>query len=145
MSATSLPDALVISLYWVFAALCCAFAAVSGGKTGRTGAAMILTASVASAVAGEFGNWAQTHIPVMAIDLILLIGFYRLALRSESFWPIWATGFHLISVTSHFAVFFGDGVKQMLYYGFGAFWSLPVMLAMVIGIGMDRSHTQMKP
>ena len=141
MPAYSLPDALVISLFWVFAALCCGFAAVSGGKTGRTGAAMIMAASVASAVGGEFGSWAQAHIPVMAIDLCLLLGFYWLALRSQSFWPIWATGFHLISVTSHLAIFFSDGVKQMLYYGFGAFWSLPVMLVMVLGVALDRSRS----
>jgi hypothetical protein len=139
--AITLPDALVISLFWVFAALCCGFAAFVGGKTGRTGAAMIMTASVASAVAGEFGTWAQTHFPVMAIDLLLLAGFYGLALRSQSYWPIWATGFHLITVVSHVAVLFGDSVRQMLYYGFGAFWSLPVMLAMVIGTVLDRTRT----
>ena len=140
MPTTSLPDALIISLFWVFAALCCGFAAITGGKTGRAGAAMIMAASVASAVAGEFGSWAQTHIPVMAIDLCLLLGFYWLALHSQSFWPIWATGFHLISVTSHFAIYFSEGVRQMLYYGFGAFWSLPVMLTMVIGIALDRAR-----
>lgn len=145
MPTTSLPDALIISLFWVFAALCCGFAAIAGGKTGRTGAAMIMAASVASAVAGEFGSWAQTHIPVMAIDLFLLLGFYWLALRSQSFWPIWATAFHLISVTSHLAIFFSEGVQQMLYYGFGAFWSLPVMLAMVIGIALDRARTPVEP
>jgi hypothetical protein len=140
MPATFLPDVLVISLYWAFAALCCGYAAVAGGKTGRAGAAMIMAASVASAVAGGFGAWSETHVPVMIIDLFLLAGFYWLALRSESFWPIWATGFHLISVISHMAVLFGDGVRQMLYYGFGAFWSLPVILAMVIGITLDRAH-----
>lgn len=141
MPAASLPDALIISLYWVFAALCCGFAAVAGGKTGRTGATMIMTASVASAVAGEFGTWAHIHVPVMAIDLFLLVGFYWLAMRSENFWPIWATGFHLITVVSQFAMLFSDDVRQMLYYGFGAFWSLPVMLAMVIGTTLDRSGT----
>lgn len=145
MPANSLPDALVISLFWIFAALCCGYTAIAGGKTGRTGAAMIMTASVASAIGGEFGSWAQTHIPVMAIDLFLLLGFYWLALRSDSFWPIWATGFHLISVTSHLAVLLGDGVRQMLYYGFGAFWSLPVMLAMVIGTAMDRARNPANP
>ena len=141
MPATSLPDALVISLYWIFAVICCGFSAVAGGKTGRTGAVMIMTASVASVVAGEFGSWAHTHFPVMTIDLFLLTGFYWLALRSESYWPIWATGFHLISVISHVAVLFGDNVKQMLYYGFGAFWSLPVIMAMAIGTFLDRRRS----
>lgn len=99
---------------------------------------MIIAASVASAVAGGFGAWSETHVPVMIIDLFLLAGFYWLALRSESFWPIWATGFHLISIIAHIAVLLGDSVRQMLYYGFGALWSLPVILAMVIGTTLDR-------
>jgi hypothetical protein len=138
MPAINLPDALVISLYWVLALLCCGFAAAAGGKSGRIGATMIITASVASAVGDQFGTWNQTHIPVMAIDLILLAGFYWLAMRSKSYWPIWVTGLHLISVFSHIAVLFADDVRQMLYYGFGAVWSLPILLAMVIGISHDR-------
>lgn len=133
-----LPDAMIIALYWLLALVCCAFAALAGGRSGRTGAAMILTASIASALGAQFGTWGQTHIPVMTIDLILLAGFYRLALSSQSYWPIWATGFHLISVISHFAMFFSEEVRQMLYFGFGAFWSLPVLLVMVIGIARDR-------
>lgn len=138
MPALSLPDALIIALYWVLALLCCAFAALAGGKSGRTGALMIFAASVASALGAQFGNWAQPHIPVMTIDLILLAGFYWLALRSDSYWPIWATGFHLISVVSHFAMFASEAVRQSLYFAFGAFWSLPVLLVMVIGIIRDR-------
>mgnify|MGYP001175091235 FL=1 len=138
MPAFTLPDALVINLYWVLALLCCGFAAVAGGRSGRIGASMIITASVASVVGEQFGTWNQTHIHVMTIDFILLARFYSLALRSKSYWPIWVTGFHLISVFSHIAVLFADDVRQMLYYGFGAFWSLPILLAMVIGISRDR-------
>jgi hypothetical protein len=145
MSSTTLPDALVINLFWVLALLCCAFAAIAGGRSGRTGAAMIMAASVASAVGGQFGSWGHTHIPVLTIDLLLLGGFYWLAMKSDSYWPIWATGFHLISVLAHLAVFASEGVRQMLYFGFGAFWSLPVMLAMVIGIAQDqRRPSQVK-
>lgn len=144
MPALPLPDALIIGLYWLLALLCCAFAAIAGGKSGRTGAAMIMTASVASALGAQFGTWGQTHIPVMAIDLLLLAGFYALALRSDSYWPIWATGFHLISVISHLAVFISNEVREILYFAFGAFWSLPVLLVMVVGIAYDRSNQRLE-
>jgi hypothetical protein len=137
MHVFPLPDATIINLYWLLAGTCCAFAAIAGGNTGRTGAAMIVTASVASAVGEQFGTWDQPHIPVMIIDLILLGGFYWLALKSKSYWPIWATGFHLLSVISHLAIWLSESVRQMLYFGFGAFWSLPVLLAMVIGVARD--------
>jgi hypothetical protein len=75
----------------------------------------------------------------MIIDLTLLAGFYWLALRSDSFWPIWATGFHLLSVIGHFAMYLSENVREMLYFAFGAVWSLPVLLAMVIGIHRDRT------
>lgn len=129
---------MVIALYWVLALVCCGFAAAAGGRSGRIGALMIMTASVASAAGARFGTWGETHLPVMAIDLILLAGFYWLALKSDSYWPIWATGFHLLSVISHLAMFISDSVRQILYFSFGAFWSLPVLLAMVIGIARDR-------
>ncbi|MGL5837002.1 MAG: hypothetical protein ACRCY3_00710 [Sphingorhabdus sp.] len=139
MSVFPLSDATIIALYWLLTVMCCTFAAIAGGATGRAGAAMIATASVASMIGGQFGTWANTHVPVMIIDLILLAGFYWLALKSNSFWPIWATGFHLISVIAHLAVLFNDGVREILYFSFGAFWSLPVLLVMVIGIMRDRT------
>jgi hypothetical protein len=139
MPVSSLSDAMVIALYWMLAFLCCAFAAIAGGKTGRIGAAMIVTASVASALGAQFGTWDETNVPVMAIDILLLIGFYWLALKSDSYWPIWATGFHLLSVIGHIAMYFSESVREMLYFAFGAFWSLPVLLAMVIGIARDRA------
>ncbi len=130
---------LVPTLFWTLLALCCSFAIAAGGRSGKIGAAMLIAATIATWLFEMTSSWSQTHIPVMVIDILLLCGLYLLALRSDSFWPLWATGFHLLTVAGHFASIIMPDFRLGIYWRFSGIWALLVLMAMVVGVSFDRT------
>jgi hypothetical protein len=129
---------LVFMLVWLLLIFCCVYAAMMGGTTGKIGAALIVVATIATAIAQHFGHWTETNLPVLVIDLIVLAALYALALKSEVYWPIWAVGFHLISVTGHVATMIMPDFRSSVYYMFNGMWAIFIQVAMVWGITLDR-------
>jgi hypothetical protein len=136
---------LIMILIWVFLALCSFYAAALGGKTGRAGALLTVGATLATWFAQYYRPWSQTNFPVLVIDAALLVAFYLLALRSRVYWPIWAAGFHLITVAGHAATLVSPGFSSSIYYYFNGMWAIFVQLAMVWGITVDRIYLPREP
>lgn len=130
----------LILLVWTLLVLCSLYAAVAGGTTGRIGAALNVGATVATYFAQKVGPWTELHIPVMIIDLLLLAALYALALKSKVYWPIWAAGFHLITVGVHGATLIAPEFRSSVYYYANGMWAIFVQMAMVWGITLDRIH-----
>ncbi len=126
-------------LIWLLLALCSVYAAAVGGAAGKIGAGLTIAATVATWFAQYAGLWSQTHLPVLVIDLALMVAFYVLALRTNVYWPIWAAGFHLITITGHAATFILPDFRSSVYYYFNGMWALFVQMAMVLGITLDRN------
>ncbi|MBL0022802.1 MAG: hypothetical protein IPP23_11385 [Sphingomonadales bacterium] len=135
---------LIEILFWLFLVLTCLFCALAGGKAGRAGVALIIAATIATDIAQNTTNWSHTAWPIAAIDAALLVGLYILALKSRAYWPLWATGFHLITVITHIATIIAPGFRFGVYFGFSGIWSLLTLLAMVIGVAADHraSHNR---
>ncbi|MFM2410895.1 MAG: hypothetical protein RL481_1723 [Pseudomonadota bacterium] len=130
----------IIILAWSLTAMCSAYAVVAGGPTGRIGAALNVGAMMATLAAQNHASWSQTHVPVMMIDLAMMAALYALALKSKVYWPIWAAGFHLITVSGHAATLIVPDIRSSLYYLFNGMWAIFVQLAMVWGITLDRAY-----
>ncbi|WP_419807693.1 hypothetical protein [Sphingomonas sp.] len=114
--------------------LCCG----AGGRDGQW-AVFLLAASLLTIPATWFGqHWARTGVGVSAVDLGLLLGLYALALRSRRFFPIWMAGFHLIAVTTHLSTVLEPEITPRLYRAMESLWAIPITLAMVFGIALDR-------
>ena len=126
-------------LIWLLLILCSIYAALAGGTAGRIGAGLIVAATVATWLVQGSERWAQTNIPVMFVDIALMAAFYALALKSNVYWPIWAAGFHLITITGHAATFIIPDFRSSLYYYFNGMWALFVQMSMVWGITLDRN------
>lgn len=126
-------------LVWTLLALCSFYAAALGGPSGRIGAGLVLAATIATYLVQGSERWAQTNIPVMFVDLALMAAFYALALRSKVYWPIWAAGFHLITIAGHAATFIIPDFRSSLYYYFNGMWAVFVQMSMVVGITLDRN------
>ena len=129
---------LIVILVWMLLALCSVYAAVVGGTTGRIGAALNIGATMATLFAQDAMPWSQTHIPVLVIDTLLLAALLILAIKSQVYWPIWAAGFHLITITGHAATLIVPDFRSSLYYYFNGMWAIFVQMAMVWGITLDR-------
>jgi hypothetical protein len=129
---------LIIVLVWMLLVLCSAYAALLGGTTGRIGAALNVGATLATLLVQYAMPWSQTHVPVLIVDVLLMTALYALAMKSQVYWPIWAAGFHLITVTGHAATLIAPDFKSSLYYYFNGMWALFVQMSMVWGITLDR-------
>ncbi len=130
----------VLTLFWLLLLLSCTFAGMAGGKSGRIGASLLVLATIATWNFEISSSWAQTHLPVMIIDTVLLIALYTLAIRSRCYWPIWATGFHLLTVAGHIASIIMPSFRFGMYWQFSGIWSVLVMMSMIVGISIDRTH-----
>lgn len=126
-------------LFWLLALLCCGHAIVFGGRDGRWAVALIIAATLLTAPAILVGEaWGQTQLAILAVDTALLAGLYALMLASRRFWPIWMTGFHLVSVATHLATLVAPSFTPAVYRGLESMWSIPVLLSLLIGVELDR-------
>jgi hypothetical protein len=122
---------------------CSVYASILGGRTGRMGAAIFVIATVLSNIAARYNpNWASTSFGVMWVDTGCLVGLLVLALRSNRYWPIWALGFQTIAVATHLATIIAPDIVPRAYQAIAAFWSIPILAAMVTGTTLDWQHSQ---
>ena len=113
----------------------CGYALRFGGRTEKGGALLVIAASVLSwpAITVLGRNWQSPEVALILVDLAVLAGFLVLALRSRSFWPLWATGFHLVSVTTHIARVVQPAIVPIAYAAGEQLWAYPVIIALVLG------------
>ena len=129
---------LIFNLVWMLLILCSVYAVIAGGISGRIGAALNVGATVATFLVLQIDTWSATNLPVFAVDFLLMIALFWLAMKSDAYWPIWAAGFHLITVLGHAATVISPDFRWPLYYYFHGMWAIFVQLAMVWGIALDR-------
>lgn len=125
--------------FWAFTLLCCGYAAVFGGVDGRRIAIVYVLACLAT-LAALFvqPGWTRTNLPTFAVDLVLLVILWRIALRSQRWFATWFTGLHLVAVVSHTASLLVTGYAFKLYFFLQGFWSVPMLLTLAIGVELDR-------
>jgi hypothetical protein len=129
---------LIFILVWTLLITCSVYAALAGGVSGRIGATLNIGATLATYAVLEIGSWSATNLPVFMVDFLLMIALFWLALKSDAYWPIWAAGFHLITVLGHAATMIAPDFRWSLYYYFHGMWAIFVQMAMVWGIMLDR-------
>ena len=130
---------LVALSFWILTLLCCGFATLFGGRSGRAIAIIYIVAVAATAlVTRDPQAWANPHLPALAVDVILFAGLLRVALRSDRWFPLWFVGFHLVAVASHLASILAPGFAPKLYFLLQSMWSVPMLLTLVIGVALDR-------
>lgn len=130
---------MLLITYWAMTLCCCLYAALAGGKDGRLGAALIIIMTIAGFYIGLMNQraWGHTVYPIFALDLIFLIAFLALALRSDRLWPLWTAACALAAVTTHLASITQLGIPPAVYHGLKGLWAIPMQLFMVRGIALD--------
>jgi len=130
-------------LFWLLTFVGCAYAAALGGRDGRWAALLIIGASVLTIPATRLGsNWARTEYLILAVDLLLLIGLYVLALHSRRYFPIWMAGLHLIAVLTHISTLVAPHYAPQIYRALESLWAIPMTLCMMWGIHLDRRQAK---
>lgn len=88
----------------------CGFAILAGGRDERIAGAVIMLASFATPLVQNYVAGAVMRPTLVAIDLGLLVVLGWLALRSDRHWPLWAAGFHLLSLLAYAAYVLHGGL-----------------------------------
>ena len=75
---------------------------------------------------------------MLVIDVALLVAVISVSMRSERFWPIWFAAFHLVAVVSTILII--NGVAPPVLVRISGFWDTAALLAMVLGLYLDRKR-----
>lgn len=132
-------------IYGTVLAVSCVFAFRYGGRNERLGAAILLLGSLLTMLAQQppFFDWRYLRGGLLTVDLVVLAAFFALAQRSNRFWPLWATAFHLIAVVTHLVMFMQPSQVLQAYAIAQGFWAYPMLMAIVIGSeGHRRSYVR---
>jgi hypothetical protein len=129
----------LVWLYWILALPACGYVMLRGGPTGMLGGAIMLSGSAMSLLAAlPDPSWIRPQIAVFWIDVLVLIAFGALAFKAQCFWPLWATSFQGAAVTVHLAKIAYPATSPKLYQAFLTFWSLPILISIVVGVALDE-------
>jgi len=95
---------LLIIVFALLLGVSCGYALISGGRSEQAVAIIMILGSAGSMIAAHppARLWHGTENGILLIDLLALLAFAIITLLSDRFWPIWTTGFQLLSVAAHF-------------------------------------------
>lgn len=110
----------------------CGVALWRGGWPERSAAVAIFAAASATPLV-QSSLFASPEYGILAVDLLLLGWLGLLALVTDRFWPLWATGFHLVGTIIHVARMVDPTVVPPAYATGQIFWSYPVLAALAAG------------
>lgn len=110
-----------------------------GGRDEKLAALGFLLATLATSLANQ-SLYSHTEVGVLVVDIALLGGLLTLALRSDRFWPMWATAFQLVGTTVHVASMTEQGDFAWAYAVGLIFWSYPVMITLMAGTWLEGRY-----
>ena len=131
-------------VYYIFLVLCCGYAILRGARSEYIGAAIMTIGSLSSLTVGKLLGtpWTGMEAEIFAIDIVALLALIHLAMTSERFWPMWASAFQLLAVTSHTANMVAPQITPWAFATGAVFWAYPMLLALAVG---SREHAPSAP
>jgi hypothetical protein len=114
-----------------------------GGRDERTAAVALLVATVLTPIAITHG-YSSPEMGVVVVDMALFGILAMIALRSSSFWPMWAAGFQLCALAVHLAAAQMPQMMPAAYAETLVIWSYPVLAALGFGTWFEagKRHGQ---
>lgn len=93
----------MVLLFALLMAGSCGYALLRGDPSAKVVATTVILGSLLSAVLIEQTSelWQGSEPGVFVIDVIMLMIFVAVMIKSDRFWPIWTTAAQLLSVLAH--------------------------------------------
>lgn len=111
------------------------YSVIVGGRPARLACGMMVIATIASQLVTLDAN---SRVPLMAVDTVLLIGLIAISLFSKSYWPLWVAGIQASAEAANFALLLSRPIDLDTFHAIVGFWSIPIFLVMPLGIYLDR-------
>ena len=130
--------------YWLLLSAVSGYAFLRGRVDERLAAVICI---VATFVTWLFNSPLQqrfsgVEVGVLAADMVALIGFTALALRSERFWPLWVAGLQLTTILAHALKAIHLDLVPQAYAAAARFWVYPIFLIIIIGTWRSHQRTR---
>lgn len=109
-------------------------------EQGLAAIALIVAAILSPLVERE--AYVEPEVGVLFIDLALFIALMAVALRSRSFWPMWASGVQLCTLAVHLAAAKYPAMVPAAYAETLVIWSFPVTILVAFGPRVDQGSPQ---
>ena len=121
--------------YFILLALVSGYAFLRGRGDERLAALVCVVASIASVIviAPLMQRFKGVELGILLIDLLTLLAFTGLALRSKRFWPLWIAGLQLTTLVSHGLKAVQLDLLPEAYAAAARLWVYPIFLIIVIG------------
>lgn len=114
---------------------CLGLVLLLGGQPERIGAAILILGSLATGLVGtgllHTTTWDRLETSVMAIDIVVLLALWGVALTSDRFWPYWVTAWQLLAVMVHLQMIFFANILPAAYGYASMYLAFPMVLLMM--------------
>ncbi|BBB13784.1 hypothetical protein [Sphingopyxis sp. FD7] len=124
-----------VAIYYVVLLITVAVAVRRGGPFERWAAYTALIASVLTTVVTPFPTWTNIEVNIFIIDVLVLLSFWFIALRTRSFWPYWITGWQLIAIFGHIQKLMFVEILARPYSLLSVYISYPILLLIIYASG----------
>lgn len=84
-------------------------------------------------------RFASVDLNGLLVDVIVLLAFLAIALRSDRFWPLWVAGLQLTATSVHLLKALNPDLMRFVFGAALAFWSYPILI--LIAVGAWRTKT----
>lgn len=118
----------------------CGYALLKGTREAQIVAVVTLGAAFASYFL--VSRYTGVEAGVLAIDMLVLIVFTAVALKSDRFWPLWIAGLQLTTTFGHALRAFDDQMVPIAYAVSLRFWSYPIQIILIVAVWRSQRRKQ---
>lgn len=122
----------------------CGYALWKGRSDGRIVALVCLAATISTrlATSPQYIRYSNVETGLLTIDLLVLVTFVYVALRSQRFWPLWVAGLQLTTSMAHFMKAIDEHLLPVAYGTAIALWSYPILIILAVGTWREHRRTR---
>ncbi len=124
-----------VAIYYTVLFITVAVAIRRGGPFERWAAYTALIASVLTSAVSPFPTWTDIEFNIFVIDVLVLLSFWLITLKTQSFWPYWITGWQLIAIFGHIQKFMFAEILARPYSLLSVYISYPILLLIIYAAG----------
>ena len=133
-----------VAVYYVVLLITVGVAVKRGGVLERWAAYTALIASVCTTLVSPAPAWTNIEINIFIIDLVVLISFWFIALKTQRFWPYWITGWQLIAIFGHVQKLLFAEILPHPYALLSMYLSYPILFVIIYAAGTTRHRGDMR-
>lgn len=124
-----------VAIYYVVLLVTVTVAVRCGGPLERWAAYTALIASVLTSAVNPFPTWHDIELNIFVIDVLVLLSFWFISLKTQRFWPYWITGWQLIAIFGHIQKFMFSEILARPYSLLSVYISYPILLLIIYASG----------